>query len=104
MVAFRKWFPVLALLALILGSAVTASAQQTPLVCQTNAGVPPIVRAEGFTELVGDIVINCTGGNPAASFLANFQIFLNTNVTSRLVTSSISEALLMIDEPDVAGL
>jgi len=82
-----------------------------PLQCTANAGVPPVVRAEGFTELTGDLVVTCTGGNPAAPFQANFQVFLNTNITSRLLTASgteISEALLMIDEPglprtDISG-
>jgi len=97
MVAFRKLFPVLAIGAFLIGSATTASAQG-PLVCDTNAGVPPVVRAEGHTELVGDIVIICTGGNPGQALTANFQLFLNTNVTSRLLGST-SEALLMIDEP-----
>jgi len=101
MVAFRKMFPVLAIVALLLGSSV-ANAQvtgQTPLTCIANAGVPPLVRAEGLTELVGDLVLVCTGGNPASPFLANFQLFLNTNITSRLVGSDLSEALLLIDEP-----
>jgi hypothetical protein len=110
MVAFRKLFPVLAIVALLLGSS-EANAQiagQTPLTCIANAGVPPLVRAEGLTELVGDLVLVCTGGNPASPFLANFQLFLNTNITSRLLGSDLSEALLLIDEPlvpraDVAG-
>ena len=102
MVAFRKLFPVLAVFALLLG-ADAAFAQQTgfqPLQCTANSGVPPVVRAEGYTELVGDLVITCTGGNPAAPFFANFQLFLNTNITSRLLgANNQSEALLMIDEP-----
>jgi hypothetical protein len=101
MVAFRKMIFVLAIAALLLGSS-TASAQvtgQTPLTCIANAGVPPLVRAEGLTELVGDIVLTCTGGNASAPFLANFQLFLNTNITSRLLASDLSEALLLIDEP-----
>jgi hypothetical protein len=102
MVAFRKLFPVLAIGAFLLGTATTASAQAiggNPLRCDTNAGVPPVVRAEGHTELVGDIVLVCTGGNPTQPFLANFQLFLNTNVTSRILGDGHSEALLMIDEP-----
>jgi len=104
MVAFRKLFPVLAIMALLLGTALTANAQIAtgqPLSCVANSGVPPIVRAEGYTELTGDLVIECTGGDPTATFLANFQIFLNTNITSRLVGDA-TEALLMIDEPGVA--
>ncbi|MFO0504173.1 MAG: hypothetical protein ACK527_18500 [Acidobacteriota bacterium] len=104
MADFRKWFPVLAVASLMFGAAASANAQPA-FSCSTNAGVPPIVRAEGLTELVGDLILNCTGGVPTASGApvpqVNFQIFLNTNVTSRLLTSSgnWSEALLMIDEP-----
>jgi hypothetical protein len=102
MVAFRKLFPVLAVFALLL-SAQSVFAQGQPLQCLVNTGVPPVVRAEGFTELVGDILITCTRGDNVAPFLANFQVFLNTNVTSRLVSGDLSEALLMIDEPGTAG-
>jgi len=108
MVDFRKWFPALAVVALAFGAASTANAQQVAAFsCVGNAGVPPIVRAEGLTELVGDLVLNCTGGTPTAAGSpvpqANVQIFLNTNVTSRLVSDPWSEALLMIDEPGAAA-
>ena len=108
MVDFRKWFPALAVVALAFGAASTANAQQVAAFsCVGNAGVPPIVRAEGLTELVGDLVLNCTGGTPTAAGnpvpQANVQIFLNTNVTSRLVSDPWSEALLMIDEPTAAA-
>ena len=75
--------------------------------CVSNAGVPPIVRAEGMAELVGDLVLNCTGGvpTPAGETVpqANVQIFLNTNITSRLTSDPWSEAMLMIDEPGTAA-
>ena len=108
MVDFRKWFPALAVVALAFGAASTANAQQVAAFsCVGNAGVPPLVRAEGLTELVGDLVLNCTGGTPTAAGSpvpqANVQIFLNTNVTSRLVNGDWSEALLMIDEPTAAA-
>jgi len=96
MVAFRKVFPVLAILGMLIGLTSTASAQGVS--CVANSGVPPLVRAEGYTELVGDVVLTCTGGTAANPFLANFQLFLNTNITSRLI-SGISEATLLIDEP-----
>lgn len=102
MAEFRKWFPVLAVASLMFGAATTANAQ-TAFTCNTNAGVPPLIRAEGLTELVGDLILNCTGGVPTALGAqvprVNFQIFLNTNVTSRLLSDPWSEALLMIDEP-----
>ncbi|MBM3757553.1 MAG: hypothetical protein FJW38_26675 [Acidobacteria bacterium] len=91
------------------GAAASANAQQqvAAFSCIGNAGVPPIVRAEGLTELVGDLVLNCNGGTPTASGAAvpqtNVQIFLNTNVTSRLQADPWSEALLMIDEPGPAA-
>lgn len=104
----RKLFPAFAVVALAFGAASTANAQQVAAFsCVGNAGVPPIVRAEGLTELVGDLVLNCTGGTPTAAGnpvpQANVQIFLNTNVTSRLVSDPWSEALLMIDEPTAAA-
>jgi hypothetical protein len=107
MVDFRKWFPALAIGALVIGSAATASAQITPspsqISCVANAGATPLVRAEGLTELVGDVVLNCTGGTPTAAGQlvpqVNIQIFLNTNVTSRLLADPLTEALLLIDDP-----
>ena len=68
MVDFRRMIPVLAIVAFLLGSAVTASAQPaTPFQCFANGGVSTPARSEGLTELVGDLVLNCTGGTPTAS-------------------------------------
>jgi hypothetical protein len=111
MADFRKWLFAFAVVALVLGLQVPANAQfgNTPaFTCTANAGVPPIVRSEGVTELVGDLLLNCTGGTPTAAGaaipLSNIQIFLNTNVTSRLMNSAnLSEAILTIDEPFPAG-
>src|SRR6202035_2952300 len=82
----------------------SAYAQNTPaFACTANAGVPPIVRAEGIAELVGDLILNCTGGTftPAGQPIpqSNIQIFLNTNITSRTYAGNLSEAILTIDEP-----
>jgi hypothetical protein len=100
MADFRKWFLAFAVVALLF--AIPASAQPA-LQCTANAGVPPTVRAEGLTELVGDIVLNCTGGTPTAAGAqiapANVTVFLSTNITSRLVADPMTEALLLIDEP-----
>jgi hypothetical protein len=107
MADFRKWFLAFAVVALLLGMGSTANAQiglQTPAFnCTANAGNPTIVRAEGLTELVGDMLLNCNGGTPtlagASIPLSNVTIFLNTNITSRLVSGNVTEATLMIDEP-----
>ena len=104
MAAFRKL--VLGMAAATVFAAV-ASAQSAPaLQCVANAGVPPTVRAEGLTELVGDVTLNCTGGVAtqvgAPVPASNVTVFLNTNITSRILSTSNgiwSEAILMIDEP-----
>jgi len=102
MADFRKLFFALSAAAFFIGS---ANAQQA-FTCTSNAGVPPLVRSQGLTESVGDVVLNCTGGVPTLAGVVvpqnNVQIFLNTNVTSRLLANSTSEALLMIDEPAAA--
>jgi len=110
MADFRRVATALAVVVLLMGFASTASAQQAPpppFVCNTSVAVPPALRAEGLTELVGDIVLTCTGGTFIEDGqnvpVANFTVFLGANVTSRLLgtdnVSNASEALLLIDEP-----
>jgi len=111
MADFRRLFTALALVALFVG---LASAQGglnggSTMACSTTTTVTPTVRSEGFTELVGDVVLNCTGGSPlgfnAQIPQANITVFLNTQVTSRIMnvsSSNASEALLLIDEPGSA--
>ena len=112
MVDFRRSITALAILALFAGlaAAQTGGSGQTQLTCATNVTATPQLRAEGYTEQTGDITITCTGGSPTAAPpgtaipQVNITVFLNTAVTSRLlpvanVSNSISEALLMIDEP-----
>ena len=114
MADFRRWIIALAVLALFAG---LASAQiggggtaGGPLVCTATVAVPPQLRAEGLTELIGDIVITCTGGTATTAGTAiptaNITVSLGTNVTSRILgnngSSSSSEALLLIDEPGAA--
>jgi hypothetical protein len=103
---FHEWIPGIAIIALLTGCAAPASAQAFPFQCVANAGVPPIVRGEGFAEPVGDLTLNCTGGVPTAAGTvvpqADVVVFLNTIVTSRLLTAAspaFTEALLIIDEP-----
>lgn len=103
MADFRKLLPALALFALIAMLSVPAAAQNQAFTCVNNAGVPPTVRAEGITELVGDLVLNCSGSAgvvPASGITANVQIFLNTNVTSRITdtTNNKLEALMILNE------
>lgn len=106
MVDFRKAILLLAVMVVATG---IASAQIfNPLSCVANAGVPPLLRSEGVAEEVGQVTINCQGGNPTAVGqlipTVNVIIFLSTNLTSRLLpagstVTTASEALLLIDEP-----
>lgn len=114
MVSFRRFVLAIAVLALFAG---LASAQVSipgtgsgagNLICTANVSNPTFVRAEGYAEQVGDIVIACTGGvllapgTPVPT--ANITVSLNnTFVTSRVFNSAgVSEALLLIDEPGAA--
>jgi len=114
MVDFRRWIIVAAVLALFAGLAGAQVPGGTvgPLSCTASVAVPPQLRTEGLTELIGDIVLTCSGGSPLASGstvpTANITVSLGTNVTSRILTTgslnggptqSISDALLLIDEP-----
>src|SRR5262245_61311058 len=70
--------------------------------CMFNPWVPPRVRSEGPTELVGDIVLNCAGGTPTPAGTvipqADITITLNTQITSRVIGGG-GEAILTVDEP-----
>jgi hypothetical protein len=114
MVDFRKWLLALAVVGLMLGvgsSAAYAQVGGNSFTCAATA-VPNIVRSEGITELMGDLILNCSGGTPTAAGLPiplqNVVITIGgTNITSRIVGSTnpasntydASEALLLIDEP-----
>lgn len=92
MADFRKWFLVLAVLALVV---VPASAQ-TPFSCVTNPGQPPIIRDGGLAELVGDVVLRCEGnapfGSTATNITTNIQIFTSpAQVTNRVKSGVVSE-------------
>ena len=105
MVNFRRVVTVLAVLTLFTG---LAFAQQETCSAQGTASNP--LRAEGYTEETGDIVITCINGAALAPGtnipLVNITVFYNTLVTSRLLGGALpngqspSEALLLIDEPN----
>lgn len=107
MAEFRKLFYALGLASLLVGASSTAKAA---VVCSANVANPPIIREESFTELLGDIVLDCTGGTPTAGGIAvqtvNFTLSVSAPVTSRLLSNTDSvaglfnEALLIVDEPN----
>ena len=105
MADFRKWLLALAAVAVLLCLGSSTAFAQGAFTCNTNAGSPNIVRAEGVAELVGDLILNCTGGVPTRGGqfipLSNVQVSLNTNITSRIISGATgaSEALILVDEP-----
>jgi hypothetical protein len=104
MADFRKWFLAFVVLALLSSLAIA----QTSLTCNSAPAGQPLLRNEGVTELVGDLLINCSGGvaTPAGAPVptATIQLFVsNANITSRLLAVSgftnFSEATMIVDEP-----
>jgi hypothetical protein len=97
--------PAIAPLFALLTLPLTAQVAPPPFSCEVMAAVPMTLRAEGFTELIGDIILDCIGGVPTRAGVSipqvNFTIFLNTNATSRILNPSnnLSEAILIVDEP-----
>jgi hypothetical protein len=74
------------------------------LTCSVNTSNTPTLRSEGMTETVGDIVFTCTNGITLAPGQpipqVDVSLTLPVPVTSRLLQGNISEALLLIDEPN----
>jgi len=106
MVAIKKSAMLLALMTLMVFSAGMAQAQSTGLVTCTATAVPPVVRAEGIAELVGDVVLACITTNsapfvPGVDFLVNISVSLNVNITNNInfgAGTSVTDAVLVINE------
>jgi len=105
MADFRRWIPALAMLVLILGYVAPASAQYS-ISCTASAAVTPNLRHEGLDELTGDIVLSCSPVSGSHSVpvdtpvpQANVTVNLSAPWTSRILSSNVSEALLLVDNP-----
>jgi hypothetical protein len=101
MISFWKKFKFLP------AAAILATGLHAQVTCTASAGTMPLARAEGNTELLGDIILICTGGTPTPAGEVvpqiNFTVDLNTNVTSKITASgatNFSEALMLVDEPN----
>jgi hypothetical protein len=116
MADFRKWLFAFAVVALLAGLTVPASAQGTSaaVVCTVQSATNNLIRTQGYTEQVGDVVIQCTGGTPTQLGQpippVDIQVFLSLNVTSQITalgptisgapTANFLDALLIIDDPN----
>jgi hypothetical protein len=106
MADFRRCIYALALVALLAGLTSTASAQAFQ--CSNTTSVIPNVRGEGYAELLGDIVLDCTGGTPtppnATVPQVNIVVQLDTSVSSKVTATQNNvqfvESLLIVDEPN----
>ena len=75
--------------------------------CSANAANVANLRLNGQAEAVGDVVVTCTGGTPTVTGQTvpgfNFTLTSTVPITSRLLASTWSEALLLVDEPPPAS-
>src|SRR5450755_783764 len=60
---------------------------QSPVACGTTS-VPPLVRAEGLSERIADVVYVCSG-SPNLPITGNFTIALNTEISNRLSAGNL---------------
>src|SRR5438309_12083161 len=88
----RSGKPVVFLFAL-LNLAVSATYAQAPINGQCAVtSVPAQVRAEGLTELLGDILIQCSGSTPGAVLTGNLTVALPVSVTNRVDSANLATA------------
>jgi len=108
MADFRRWILALAMLALVLGSA-SAQVSGPAITCSASASVAPTLRAEGFTELVGDILLTCTANPgavptpvgstvPQADVSVTLSAPLTTKTYGSYVANTPTDALLFVDD------
>jgi hypothetical protein len=103
MADFRRCLYALALVALLAGFTMSASAQAFQ--CTNSTGVPPLVRAEGYAELMGDLVLDCTGGIPTPigqtvpqiTIAVNLDVNVTSQTTQVINQVEFLESLLIID-------
>jgi uncharacterized protein (TIGR03437 family) len=69
---------------------------QTPFLCSTSS-TNQVVRAEGLAEPVGSILLNCNGGTPGQSIMANLSFTFSTNVTNRVNAAGNPDTSLIVD-------
>ncbi len=65
----------------------------TPFTCSASVAVPPLLRSEGLTELVGDITLSCTGGSPPP----------NATITLQLNNFAVKQAHVFLINPTIPG-
>src|SRR5438105_1089681 len=69
---------------------------QSTFTCTTGA-VNPALHAEGIAEILGDILLTCSGGSPGAVVTVNLAVSLNVGITNRISTAGSTDVSLTID-------
>src|ERR1035438_7554385 len=90
--------PVLCVCLLQIGiSAAFAQLPSSTARCQVSTS-PVQVRAEGLTERLGDIVLQCSGANPGSVFSGNFTLYFPVGVTNRVdANNQTRDAVVSVD-------
>ncbi|HEY3740370.1 MAG TPA: hypothetical protein VGL53_11020 [Bryobacteraceae bacterium] len=95
----RFGFPsaaIAAAMALAALGASSAAAQSSILTCSATLN-PILVRGEGLTERMGDILLECSGGQPFAGINGNLSVFLSVPMTNRVDATGATDLHLTID-------
>ena len=99
MVSFCRYGGELRLLAVLTVAISATYAQTLPTsgTCAVSA-VPNLVRAEGLTERMGDILLQCSGSNPGSVLSGNLSVFLPVTITNRVDSNNqAQDAQLAVD-------
>src|SRR5947199_2068164 len=78
----------------VLSFTISATSAQTAPIggrCEITS-VPAQLRAEGLTELLGDILIQCSGSTPGAVLTGNLTVALPVSVTNRVDSANLATA------------
>jgi uncharacterized protein (TIGR03437 family) len=85
------------LIVVFLALAIGPTFAQTQPSCVVT-GVPLQVRAEGLTERVGDILVQCSGYNAGTVLSGNLTIFLPVGITNRVdANNQTQDAVLFVN-------
>ena len=74
-------------------------AQQSSSTARCQVSTSPVpVRAEGLTERLGDVILQCSGSNPGTVFNASLSLFLPVSVTNRVdANNQTRDAMVSVD-------
>ena len=104
--AARSALPLLAACALQAQETLPAPSAGLGLIRCTAAATAPIVRIEGTSELLGDILITCrnsgppVSGQPRAFVDADVELSLNVEIGNRVGPGGVADAVLVVNGKD----